>query len=131
MLVRGICYPPVEKSTDITLPEVTAGNTINPVKHCQNQYRVSQTNSEPLNETDKITALLQQDNILWVLASFFGFGLLLSLTPCVFPMIPILSGIIVGQKGGVSTKKALIMSIVFVLAMSYLFNGGRIGRLFW
>jgi thiol:disulfide interchange protein DsbD len=71
----------------------------------------------PLNETDKITALLQQDNILWVLASFFGFGLLLSLTPCVFPMIPILSGIIVGQKGGVSTKKALIMSIVFVLAM--------------
>jgi thiol:disulfide interchange protein DsbD len=43
--------------------------------------------------------LLQQDNIWLVLASFFGFGLLLALTPCVFPMIPILSGIIVGQKG--------------------------------
>jgi thiol:disulfide interchange protein DsbD len=86
----GICYPPVEKSTDITLPEVTAGNTINPVKTLPKSVpSVTSTNSEPLNETDKITALLQQDNILWVLASFFGFGLLLSLTPCVFPMIPI------------------------------------------
>ncbi|VVM17481.1 Cytochrome c-type biogenesis protein DsbD, protein-disulfide reductase (EC [uncultured Gammaproteobacteria bacterium] len=37
-------------------------------------------------------------------------------------MIPILSGIIVGQKGGVSTKKALIMSIVFVLAMSVTYS---------
>jgi thiol:disulfide interchange protein DsbD len=56
------------------------------------------------------------------LASFFGFGLLLALTPCVFPMIPILSGIIVGQKGTMTTKKALIMSIVFVLSMSVTYS---------
>ena len=75
-----------------------------------------------LNETDQIAALLQQDNLFWVLMSFFGFGLLLSLTPCVFPMIPILSGIIVGQKGEITTRKALIMSIVFVLAMSVAYS---------
>ncbi|CAC9457469.1 Cytochrome c-type biogenesis protein DsbD, protein-disulfide reductase (EC 1.8.1.8) [uncultured Gammaproteobacteria bacterium] len=113
----GVCYPPLEKTTDIALPEANMSAVAEPIK-VQAKPVPSQTNNEPLNETDKITALLQQDDILWVLASFFGFGLLLALTPCVFPMIPILSGIIVGQKGEVSTKKALIMSIVFVLAMS-------------
>ena len=76
------------------------------------------TPTADLNETDKISALLKQDSLFWILISFFGFGLLLSLTPCVFPMIPILSGIIVGHKGEVTTRKALIMSIVFVLSMS-------------
>ncbi|SMN00919.1 Cytochrome c-type biogenesis protein DsbD, protein-disulfide reductase [uncultured Candidatus Thioglobus sp.] len=109
----GICYPPVEKSTDITL--LAAGVSAAVERPISTNNQVS---DEPLNAADQITALLQQDNFLLVLASFFGFGLLLAFTPCVFPMIPILSGIIVGQKEKVSTKKALIMSIVFVLAMS-------------
>ncbi|MDC9714887.1 MAG: protein-disulfide reductase DsbD [Gammaproteobacteria bacterium] len=113
----GVCYPPLEKTADIVLPKAGTNAVAEPIKG-QEKPTPSQANNEPLNETDKITALLQQDDILWVLASFFGFGLLLALTPCVFPMIPILSGIIVGQKSEVSTKKALIMSIVFVLAMS-------------
>lgn len=71
-----------------------------------------------LNETDKISNILKQDSLFLILASFFGFGLLLSLTPCVFPMVPILSGIIVGHKGEMTTKKALGMSVVFVLSMS-------------
>jgi len=75
-----------------------------------------------MNETDQIASMLQQGSLFWTLASFFGFGLLLSLTPCVFPMIPILSGIIVGHKGEITTKKALIMSIVFVLAMSVTYS---------
>ena len=79
-----------------------------------------------LNEADQVTALLQQDNLLWVLASFFGFGLLLSLTPCVFPMIPILSGIIVGQKQTVSTRRAVLMSVVFVLATSVTYAGAGV-----
>ena len=117
----GICYPPVEKSTDITLPKAGKSIELKPIKALTELAPIA-TKTESLNETDKITALLQQDNILWVLASFFGFGLLLSLTPCVFPMIPILSGIIVGQKGEVTTRKALIMSIVFVLAMSVTYS---------
>jgi thiol:disulfide interchange protein DsbD len=91
---KSQCYPSITKNFSIPPPQIK------------------------LNETDKIASILQQDNIFWILISFFGFGLLLSLTPCVFPMIPILSGIIVGHKGEVTTRKALIMSIVFVLAMS-------------
>jgi thiol:disulfide interchange protein DsbD len=130
----GICYPPLEKTTDIVLPIQGAEPVINTPKptvasasaNTSNNNvvinTVANTTAVELNETDQIAALLQQDNIFLVLASFFGFGLLLSLTPCVFPMIPILSGIIVGQKGEVSTQKALIMSIVFVLAMSVTYS---------
>jgi len=118
----GICYPPQEKILNLTLPvqdettTIVSAQSSNPAPTAVAEAPVS------LNETDKIAALLQQDNIFWVLLSFFGFGLLLSLTPCVFPMIPILSGIIVGQKGEVTTRKALIMSIVFVLAMSVTYS---------
>lgn len=123
----GICYPPQEKSVEIILPIQGAKvDTIAPPVLKTNNTVVSPstqaTATVDLNETDQIAALLQQDNIFLILASFFGFGLLLSLTPCVFPMIPILSGIIVGQKGEVSTQKALIMSIVFVLAMSVTYS---------
>ncbi len=121
----GICYPPIEKITDITMPETTmAVEPVKPQPQAASKLVTvpNLTTDAPLNETDQITALLQQDNILLVLVSFFGFGLLLSLTPCVFPMIPILSGIIIGQKGEMTTRKALTMSIVFVLAMSVTYS---------
>ena len=50
--------------------------------------------------------------------AFLGLGLLLSLTPCVFPMVPILSGIIVGQRQPLSTARAFGLSLVYVLAMA-------------
>ena len=116
----GICYPPMEKTNTITLPIQSAQDSTRTVEPTPINISNEPVNIE-LNETDRIAALLQQDSVLLILASFFGFGLLLSLTPCVFPMIPILSGIIVGHKG-VTTRKALIMSIVFVLAMSVTYS---------
>jgi thioredoxin:protein disulfide reductase len=50
------------------------------------------------------------------LLSFFGFGLLLSLTPCIFPMIPILSGIIVGHGNRITTPRAFLLSLSYVIA---------------
>jgi len=116
---QGVCYPPQKFSGKVELPALSA------VKQTTTASSTPNTSTE-LSETDQIAALLQQDNILWVLASFFGFGLLLSFTPCVFPMIPILSGIIVGQKEEVSTSRALVMSIVFVLAMSAAYSGAGV-----
>ena len=71
-----------------------------------------------VTETSQISTLLGSGNLLLILASFFGFGLLLALTPCVFPMMPILSGIIVGQGASVSKKRALVLSLVYVLGMA-------------
>jgi len=75
-------------------------------------------NTPPLSEQDKIAGTLKAGNTLITLLVFFGAGLLLAFTPCVFPMIPILSGIIVGQGENISTRKAFQLSLIYVLAMA-------------
>jgi thiol:disulfide interchange protein DsbD len=78
-----------------------------------------------VSETDLIAQTIREGNIMIILLTFFGFGLLLSLTPCVFPMIPILSSVIISQGEGMTTKKAFSLSMVYVLAMAaaYTFAG--------
>ena len=75
-----------------------------------------------LPEQDRIAAALISGNRWLVILSLFGAGLLLTFTPCVLPMVPILSSIIVGQgtdrRGGVTTRRAFTLSLVYVLAMA-------------
>lgn len=102
----GLCYQPMENTFSFGLK--------------------SAQKADMLSEQDAIANTLAHGNLIWVLLSFFGFGLLLSLTPCVFPMIPILSSIIVSQSNAqMSAKKGFILSLVYVLAMSlaYAFAG--------
>nr|WP_249419274.1 protein-disulfide reductase DsbD [Hydrogenophilus thiooxidans] len=75
-------------------------------------------NNPSLDEAGSLAAFLAQQNPATVLAAFFGFGLLLSFTPCVFPMIPILSGIIVGQGKTISRLRALGLTLTYVVAMA-------------
>lgn len=109
----GLCYAPMSEKY---LVEIGAGDTKNDL--IKEEVKVEDTSN--LNETDTIANSLKDGNILIVLATFFGFGLLLSLTPCVFPMIPILSSIIVGasQKEKMTASKGFILSLVYVLSMS-------------
>lgn len=104
---RGVCYPPMDKTVTLLLPEIVANNSAAPV---------AQAKKKASSEQDLIIQSLQQDSFLLTLLSFFGFGLLLAFTPCVFPMIPILSGIIVGQGKDISSRKAFMLSLSFVLA---------------
>ena len=105
----GVCYPP---QNDLIRISLSGAETI------QSQS----------GESIKARELFQQGG----LALFFGAllaGLALSWTPCVYPMIPILSGIIIGQKQTPSTIKAFLMSLTFVLSMSlaYGFIGATAG----
>lgn len=70
------------------------------------------------SDSGKIASLLKGGNFWLIVAGFFGAGLLLSLTPCVFPMIPILSGIIVGQGQHVTKSKGFMLSLAYVLGMA-------------
>jgi thiol:disulfide interchange protein DsbD len=70
------------------------------------------------SEQDQIAGLLADANFAVIVASFFGIGLLLAFTPCVFPMIPILSGIIAGHGSNITTRKAFMLSLIYVLAMA-------------
>ena len=71
-----------------------------------------------VSETDRYTGLLSGGFSGGMLAAFFGVGLLLALTPCVFPMVPILSGILVGQRQTVTAARGFLLSSVYVVAMA-------------
>jgi thiol:disulfide interchange protein DsbD len=92
-----ICYPPMKKT-----------------------YEIYIENSDLLSEHGVIAAMFKDKNFFIILASFFGFGLLLSFTPCTFPMIPILSSIIIKQskKSVINAKKGFLLSSIYVFFMS-------------
>lgn len=75
-----------------------------------------------LAEDSRLAAALSGPNRWWALASFFGFGLLLAFTPCVLPMIPILSGLIAGHGPGLGARRAFALSFVYVLANALVFT---------
>ncbi len=114
----GLCYAPMSASENIDFAK--ASSSTETKKQSQTQTENKQVQAETLNETDAIASTLKDGNILIVLATFFGFGLLLSLTPCVFPMIPILSSIIVkaGDSGNLTASKGFFLSLVYVLSMA-------------
>ncbi len=113
---RGICYPPQRKTFTLVLP--AAGVAAAPPQQGTAATTAPPATEEALSEQDRIAGLLQSGSVWLVVLSFFGVGLLLAFTPCVFPMIPILSGIIAGQGEGITTRRALFLSTVFVLAMA-------------
>jgi len=103
----GVCYPPQTKNIALELPAVVATTTVSPT-----------IPPPPLAESDQLASQLQHGSLWGIVATFFGLGLLLAFTPCIFPMIPILSGIIVGQGTTITTRRAFLLSLVYVLAMS-------------
>lgn len=75
----------------------------------------------PVSEQDKLSRLLQGGNLGLIALAFYGAGLLLAFTACVYPMIPILSSLIVGYGEKLSTRKAFSLSLVYVMSMASVF----------
>jgi thiol:disulfide interchange protein DsbD len=116
---RGICYPPQKTRVKLELPELGgAAPAATAVVAAATTPATPAAAQEPVSEQDRIASMLQRDSAWLILASFFGIGLLLAFTPCVFPMIPILSGIIAGQGRHITARKAFVLSLVYVLAMA-------------
>ena len=117
-----ICYPPQSKTIAVTLPPLgMVATTTNAISSLREQAPLA-----GLAEQDRIAATLAGGNIGLVLMSFFGFGLLLAFTPCVFPMIPILSSLIVGQGQHLTTRRAFLLSLVYVVAMALTYAGAGV-----
>lgn len=99
----GLCYPPVTKK--FPLEQYAENNPyLLKTSSTENQYSFSQK--------------LSEQSVILNISLFFLAGLLLAFTPCVFPMIPILTGLIVGQGENISTKKSFLLSLTYVLSMS-------------
>ncbi len=115
--LTGICYPPQNKTQTIDLSlAAEPSQTITGLAGIDNTE--TKGNGEKISEQDRFANILKDNNLLTILGLFFVAGLALTFTPCVFPMIPILSGIISGQGGNISKKKAFILSLAYVLPMA-------------
>lgn len=103
----GVCYPPIEKVFEVALPAAAAAGTAVPVGE-----------AGPLSEDDRVAGLLKGGSFWLIVVSFLGFGLLLAFTPCVFPMIPILSGIIAGQGHALTKARGFTLALAYVIGMA-------------
>ena len=113
----GVCYPPIKKSLSLSLPAIDTITTADSATTTAAVATGSGT-EEFVSEQDSLAASLAGGSTLATIALFFGMGLLLTFTPCVFPMIPILSSIIVGHGETISTRRAFSLSLAYVLAMA-------------
>jgi thiol:disulfide interchange protein DsbD len=113
----GVCYVPMDSKASIRLAALGTSPGAPPA------FSQAPRSAEPgsrfsIFSTDFDIARLFEGNLLLVLGSFLVFGLLLTFTPCVLPMIPILSGIIAGEGRSLNKGRALALSLAYVLGMA-------------
>ncbi len=117
-----ICYPPITRYLDIDaaagLIRVVDEFGASPGAASQIASLAASTDVAPISEQDMFTSFLQDKSLLVIIGLFFIAGIGLTFTPCVFPMIPILSSIIAGQGESITTARAFVLSLVYVLAMA-------------
>lgn len=130
----GICYPPVTKEISVAgIMPVTEKQPMPQSEATDSQQLQLPNNSEiaKLSEQDQFAEMLKKSSLAVTLGAFFIAGLALSFTPCVFPMIPILSSIIAGQGKHVTAKHGFVLSLVYVLAVAVTYTiAGVVAGLF-
>ncbi len=111
---NGICYAPQHFTFNLTLPQSKAKSSLSEITHLAKE-----------GNSKAIVHALQNKGVFFILALFFIVGLLLSLTPCILPMVPILSSIILQQagknQGEISKMHSFMLSLIYVLAMSLMY----------
>lgn len=133
----GVCYPPSEQT--VLLDPAQPGVRVWPVgldgdnaggglldrlrgramsSEASAPVEAPVASAAPADDGSFAAGLLRGGNLWLVAITFFGFGLALSFTPCVLPMVPILSGIIVGHGAHISRGRALALSLAYVLGMA-------------
>ncbi|WP_432258517.1 protein-disulfide reductase DsbD [Cupriavidus sp. TMH.W2] len=124
---KGLCYPPMESVYKV------GGSGLADLfgKRARTDAPTASPAPEPAtpgaavvlrgDDSDRIAGALASRNLGLIAALFFGLGLLLTFTPCVLPMVPILSSIVVGEH--VTRGRALVVSLAYVLGMAVVYTG--------
>lgn len=120
----GLCYPPetrwfaydgkrlISASLALSAPSPGATEQLTQALTSSSLAGIEDTEEEVL------AGILASENLLYALALFFIAGIGLAFTPCVLPMVPILSSIIVGEGEGISQRRAFTLSLAYVLGMA-------------
>jgi thioredoxin:protein disulfide reductase len=111
---KGLCYPPITKSVNVALARGAGSGG-----------GVSGSSGPGTSEQSRFAQLLA-GNFFLMIGGFYLAGLLLAFTPCVLPMVPILSGIIAGGSAPVTTGRAFTLSLVYVLGMALTYTAAGI-----
>lgn len=125
----GVCYAPIHKAIDLTLPAVKAAigavaeavsgkATAAGIDAAAELFQMSSRAPAIETEAYKIDQMFQTGDFWLILTGFFGIGLLLAFTPCVFPMFPILSGIIANRGKHVTKGHGFILALAYVMGMA-------------
>lgn len=112
----GLCYPPITKSLTVALAAAGAGGPAAGSSAASTSSTAGTSSAQP--DQQGYTDLARSGSLLAMIAMFYGAGLLLAFTGCVYPTIPILSAIIVGQGRKVTTGRAFVLSLTYVLGMA-------------
>jgi thiol:disulfide interchange protein DsbD len=117
--VDGICYLPVSKTLTVSLPEAKATTDLS-------RLPGSGPSGQPVSEQARLSQIITGSSI-WVAAGlFFLAGLGLAFTPCVLPMVPILSGIIAGEGDKVTPMRGFMLALSYVMGMAIVYTGAGI-----
>lgn len=119
----GLCYPPTTRTVELTIDDFRPGNTTATVTTAEPQTRATATPARPdapafQSEENRLLNILADTSLPLILLTFILLGVALTFTPCVFPMIPIISSIIAGQGARITTSRAFTLTLVYVLAMA-------------
>lgn len=106
----GLCYPPQTQTVSVQLQDPPAGTV------AASEPRAGGAKTE--TSASGLAGLMQTSSWTWILLTFFVLGVGLTFTPCVLPMIPILSGIIIGQQQKPTLSRAFLLSLSYVLGMA-------------
>ncbi len=127
---KGLCYPPQQRVFGVDPGQGGAPMRLSLLSEAQaaswSATGVSKGVEAVKSDTDErggFTAALESKNLLWVAGAFLLAGLLLSLTPCVLPMVPILSSIIVGQTDAPTRGRGLRLALAYSLGMAVVYTG--------
>jgi len=125
----GICFPPQTQAVDVALGSGGgSGSVLSQVvtqgagpaaASARPAVSSSAADAGSFDESGRIAKLLKTGSWLAIIGAFFGFGVLLAFTPCVFPMIPIVSSIVLGRGQAISRARAAVLCSVYVLAMAF------------
>ena len=113
----GLCYPPQTRVIEVALPAADGSVSAGPLTDA----------GAPLSEQDRLAGMIRSGNLALMLGAFFLSGLLLAFTPCVLPMVPIVSGIIAGHGASLTRLKGFSLSLAYVLGMALTYTAAGVG----
>jgi len=112
----GLCYPPTTRVVTTQLPKATAVTDLASLP----------SRNEPVSEQGKLAQVITGSSIWVTIGVFFVAGLGLAFTPCVLPMVPILSGIIAGEGDNVSPTRGFTLAFSYVMGMALVYTGAGV-----